>query len=154
MFLALKAMSSLIYIYCSEINCRAFNGSIARGTRIIYFKEYCKKNSTKRESGKLWLMNLFSQENSTDYCSCNTNRVCVRMSRKLHTLSWGISKHCSTYLWVCIDSNPVCAWVWTECEICIFGVSLNFKSFFFCKYISISEICIFGVFLNFKSFFL
>lgn len=48
MFLALKAMSSLIYIYCSEINCRAFNCSIARGTRIIYFKEYCKKKLNKK----------------------------------------------------------------------------------------------------------
>ena len=48
MFLALKAMSSLIYIYCSEINCRACNGSIARGTRIIYFKEYCKKKTQQK----------------------------------------------------------------------------------------------------------
>lgn len=34
--LARKAMSSLIYIYCSEINCKTFKGSISRGTGIIY----------------------------------------------------------------------------------------------------------------------
>ena len=32
---------------------RKFNGSISRGTGIIYFKEYCKKKLNKKEGGKL-----------------------------------------------------------------------------------------------------